>query len=181
MEDLLYNIHGARAIQILMILDILCDLDVCYAPGAGAHGGNNLASMSSPFTGTTAGRSSAFSGCGSSSGHTYKFFVVLQPGSSISIGQTSNHFDSRHSAFWSESSDPSSYPSGSSGSSCTDDPDTQTVHMTNTNAAARRAWFVMNGYDSSEYGGFTLAWTIARPTTKAPTSSIIISTGSSGE
>ena len=93
-----------------MILDILCDLDVCYAPGAGAHGGNNLASMSSPFTGTTAGRSSAFSGCGSSSGRTYKFFVVLQPGSSISIGQVSNL---HHRLFWSERTNPALCPSAS--------------------------------------------------------------------
>ena len=45
-------------------------------------------------------------------GYSYKFYVVLQPGVSIKIGQTTNSFDSKHSVFWSESTNPSSYPSG---------------------------------------------------------------------
>ena len=128
--------------------------------------------MRSPFTSTTVGRSDAFLGCGSPTGNTYKFFVVLLPGSSISIGQTSNQFDSTHSVFWSTSTDPSSYSSAphgdqTRGTVCTDDPDTQTVTRTNSQSAPRKLWFVVNGYNSSEVGAFTLAWTI--------------STGSSGE
>ena len=114
-----------------------------------------LANISSPFSSKTSGRSSPFSGCGGSTGQNYKFFVVMQPGSTISIGQTSNSFDSKVAVFWSESANPPSYPLGNNGSSCTDDPDTQTVHMTNTNGAARKLWFVVNGV-----GSFKLAWKI---------------------
>ena len=142
--------------------------------------------MSSPYSSTTIGRSSPFSGCGGSTGKTYKFFVVLQLGSTISIGQTTNSFDSKVAVFWSESADPTFYPS-SNGSSCTDDPDTQTVTMTNKNSAARKLWFVVNGYGSSDHGSFTLGWRITGtclPTghTRAvcmPTTELIARTGCS--
>ena len=91
----------------------------------------DLASIHSPFSSTTIHRHAKFSGCGSTAGETYKFFVVLQPGQKITVGQTTNSFDSKHSVFWSESANPAAYPSGS-GSTCTDDPDTRTVTMTFT-------------------------------------------------
>ena len=132
----------------------------------------SLATLKSPFSSTLTEESSTFLGCGATTGHTHKFYVMLQPGSSISIGQINNTFDSQHSAFWSESSDPTSYPSYPVGSyaalrangTCTDEPDTQTIHMTNTDCcAARKMWFVLNGYSSNFYQHetqFTLAWEI---------------------
>ena len=134
-------------------------------------GPRNLANISSPFSSTTAGRSDVFTGCGSSKGKTYKFYAVLQHGQTLSIGQTSNDFDSKHSTFWSTSANPSSYPliEYTSGSHCTDDPDTQTVTMTNSQLSPRKVWYVVNGCDSATdghddadgyYGKFTLAWTI---------------------
>ena len=65
--------------------------------------------MSSPYSGTTVGRSATFTGCGGTAGKTAKFFVVLQPDEHITIQQTANSFDSQHSVFWSESTDPTAY------------------------------------------------------------------------
>ena len=110
-------------------------------------GAADLASLTSPFTATTSGRFSPFSGCGSSTGSTYKFYVVLQPNQTLSVHQTTNSFDSQHSIFWSESADPTSYPSGdsgvTSGSHCVDDPDTAEATLTNFGSSARKAWFVV--------------------------------------
>ena len=119
------------------------------------------ADLGSPLTASTAGRSSAFSGCGSTAGHTYKFFFVLSPGESITIGQTSNIFDSEHSVFWSESANPASYPAAGGGS-CIEYSSyrTQAVSRTNAGSAPRKLWFVVNGYDTIDYGNFTLQWTI---------------------
>ena len=131
----------------------------CFAVGK-----RDLASITSPFSSTTDGRVAAFSNCGGTGGHTYKFFTVLDPGSSISIGQTNNSFDSMVSVFWNESADPTSSPAsgfkGGSNGFCTDDPDTRIFSMKNDNTARRKLWFVVNGYDATEYGKFTIAWTV---------------------
>ena len=65
-------------------------------------GVTNLASthVTNPLSSTTAGSTSQFTGCGSSAGHTRKFFVMLSPGITITIGQTSNTFDSEQSISW---------------------------------------------------------------------------------
>ena len=114
-------------------------------------------SNTNTFTNTTVGRSDPFSGCGATNGKTYKFYVMLQPGQSLTIAQTSNTFDSKHSSFWSTSSNPRSFPPNSY--HCTDDPDTQTMTMTNSQSSPRKVWYVVNGYSNSKgCGTFTLAW-----------------------
>ena len=88
--------------------------------------------------------------------------MVLQPGQAISIGQTLNNFDSKHSIFWSTSPNPSSYPNYASGSKCVDDPDTLIMRMANSGSAARKLWFVVNTYSSiTSTETFTLAWSIS--------------------
>ena len=129
----------------------------CRSPSAGQR---NLALLKSPLKGSLAGLKDIFHGCGATTGKTAKFYVVLQPGHTIAIGQTSNSFDSKHSIFWSTGANPKSYPTAS-GSKCVDDPDTHVEHMTNSGSAARKLWFVVNGYSSGAYGSFTLAWTIS--------------------
>ena len=124
----------------------------------------NLAGERSPLASTTAGLHNHFTGCGGTAGRTRKFFLAVPPGVTVVVGQTANSFDSQHSAFWSASTDPASYPKRSVGSSCTDTPDTRAVNMTNAGSVPRKLWFVVNGYDSSNsYAGtFTLAWSCTR-------------------
>ena len=131
------------------------------APGEHAATDLLAVALASPLTATTAGRHSNFSGCGATAGRTFKFYAVLPPGKTLTVGQTSNAFDSKHSVFWSESADPTVYPSGSEDAQCVDDPDTRSMTMTNAGTAARKAWFVVGGYSASEAGAFTLAWTIS--------------------
>lgn len=68
----------------------------------------NLATLTSPFSGTTTGASDDVTVCGQ--GRDVVFFIDLAAGSSLDIGQDSNNFDSRHSTRW----------GGSSGSSASD-------------------------------------------------------------
>ena len=141
-----------------------------------ATNSTNIASITSPFSSTTTGINNRFVGCGNTSGHTRKFFVVLPPSVSITIGQTANNFDSKHSVFWSESDNPGSYPA--SEGLCTDDPDTMALTLANTKKVPRKLWFVVNGYSSYAAGNFTLAWScksgdVPRPceVTRIPTRS----------
>ena len=94
------------------------------------------------------------------------FFVVLQPGYSISIRQTRNSFDSEVLVLWSQSC-PASYRSGTRITSF-DDPDTRAVSTANSASGPRKLWFVVHGH-SGGHGTFTLSWTITSPPTRSPT------------
>ena len=66
----------------------------CYAAAT------NLSAFASPFSASTTGKPASFSGCGA--GPAFMFFARLQPGESISVGQSSNSFDSKHAVQWGE-------------------------------------------------------------------------------
>ena len=126
--------------------------------------------MRSPLSTTTSGSAQAnFTGCGSASGHTREFFLSVPPGVTVTVGQTTNAFDSKHSAFWSEGADPAAYPGSVGGGSCTDDPDTKNVSMANAGSAPRKLWFVVNGFSNYNHEGtFTLAWSCKRGEVATP-------------
>ena len=50
------------------------------------------------YDGSTTGMATDFHGCGR--GNAVMFFIELQPGQGISIGQMSNAFDSKHAVMW---------------------------------------------------------------------------------
>ena len=68
-----------------------CTCKSSFVGGSCEVQGLNLSAVNSPFSGTTVGRHDPFSGCGSATGATYKFFIVLQTGQQITIGQTCTH------------------------------------------------------------------------------------------
>ena len=98
---------------------------------------------------------------------------MLQPGQTLSAGLRFSEFYRAQSAFWSTSANPGTYPSGSSGSTCTHGSYTQTVPMTNSQSSPRTAWFVVKDAPRAlsvvkrSPGSFTLSWTITALTSVA--------------
>ena len=109
-------------------------------------------SATSPYSGTTSGAADDTSVCGS--GEDQGFFFELPPGTTITIGQTSNDFDSRHTLRYG-----GAYP-GDNVVSCLDDPDLMELSYTNDGSSAVAVYFVVDSYYSSDSGAFVLEWQI---------------------
>ena len=124
------------------------------APASDTCPGANLASMSSPYTGTTSSRSDHLKVCGN--GKDEIFFIDVAPGWNLTIGQTENNFDSKHTLRWGGSCP------GANVVSCVDDPDTTQLSWTNPRGSTERAYFVVDGYGTNSHGTFKLAWVMHR-------------------
>ena len=124
------------------------------SPSAGPGGGPlDLNQLTSPYTGSTTNAPNNIALTCGGYGNEQGFYTVLQPGETISIGQTYNDYDSRH-----ELSYGGSYP-GDVSLACRDDPDTNTETYTNTGTLPVNVYFIIDAY-SSGFGTFTLEWTI---------------------
>jgi hypothetical protein len=88
--------------------------------------------------------------CGS--GAEQGFAGILEPGSTITIGQTSNTFDSKHTLRYG-----GVYP-GDNVVDCVDDPDTAELSFTNAGDANVPVFFVVDAFSSSGGGDFVVAW-----------------------
>jgi hypothetical protein len=112
----------------------------------------DLSSVTSPYSGSTTEHLSHDAVCGS--GAEQGFFGILEPGSTITIGQTSNTFDSQHTLRYG-----GVYP-GDNVIQCVDDPDEEELSFTNAGDANVPAYFLV---DACCIGGgdFVVAWTIS--------------------
>ena len=110
----------------------------------------DLALVTSPYSGSTTGNSDDVAVCGS--GAEQGFAGVLEPGSTITIGQTSNTFDSRHTLRYG-----GGYP-GDNVVDCVDDPDEAELSFTNAGNANVPVYFIVDAYSSSGGGDFVVAW-----------------------
>ena len=119
----------------------------------------DLSSVTSPYSGSTADLSNSIATSCGGNGNEAGFSIVVQSGASISIGMTTNGFDSRH-----ELSYGGAFP-GATSVVCRDDPDTQTEEWTNETGEAQTVYFLIDAYSSGS-GSFTLAWTITRKAKK---------------
>jgi hypothetical protein len=108
----------------------------------------DLSSVTSPYSGSTTGNSDDVAVCGS--GAEQGFAGILEPGSTITIGQTSNTFDSKHTLRYG-----GGYP-GDNVVDCVDDPDTATLSFTNAGDANVPVYFIVDAYSGS--GDFVVAW-----------------------
>jgi hypothetical protein len=113
----------------------------------------DLATLTSPYAGTTVGQPDAYTpSCSSSYASDMVFFYDLPAGSTIEIGQTSNSFDSVHELSWGGTAP------GTNIVTCTDDPDTSRSTWTNTESSTQRVFFVVGAYSSSGSGTFIISW-----------------------
>ena len=110
----------------------------------------DLALVTSPYSGSTTGNSDDVAVCGS--GAEQGFTGILEPGSTITIGQMSNTFDSKHTLRYG-----GVYP-GDNVVQCVDDPDTAELSFTNAGNANVRVYFLVDACSSSDGGDFVVAW-----------------------
>ena len=75
----------------------------------------------------------------------------MQPGETLTIGQTSNNFDSRHHLAYGGPCP------GTTQIACRDDPDTQAMSWINEFDTIERAYFMIDAYSNGE-GSFTIEW-----------------------
>ncbi|MFP9117769.1 hypothetical protein ACLI08_08280, partial [Flavobacterium sp. RNTU_13] len=127
----------------------------------------NLASITSPYSGTTAGASNDYTfTCAATTTAPELFFYIDVPnGATLNIGQTINGYDSQNYIGYGGSCP------GTTRIACFDDDDYTPVTWTNTTGSTQRVYWVQDGYQSAS-GTFTLAWNLNIPcTTPAPTAS----------
>jgi hypothetical protein len=119
----------------------------CTACSTGRYRSVNafdLATLTSPYTGTTVGRPSSKA----------VFGISLAPGARLTIGMTSNNFDSRHTTRWGGSCP------GTTEVANTDDPDTLVHTWTNSQSSAEPVYFEIGPHGSSGPGTFVLEWSV---------------------
>jgi hypothetical protein len=110
----------------------------------------DLSHVTSPYSGSTTGNSDEVAVCGV--GAEQGFVAYLKPGSTITIGQTSNTFDSKHTLRYG-----GAYP-GDNVVQCVDDPDETELSFTNAGDANVPVYFLVDAFSSSGVGDFVLAW-----------------------
>ena len=79
----------------------------------------------------------------------------MQPGETITIGQTSNTFDSVHHLAYGGSCP------GNTNIGCMDDSDTESVSWKNEFHTVERVYFMIDAYGTYDRGSFTIEWTIS--------------------
>ena len=112
----------------------------------------DLRSLTSPHLTTTAGGTNDHATSCGGNGNEAVFSIVLLPGGTIDIGQSTNSYDSRHETRWGGSCP------GANVVTCTDDPDTVRHSWTNDQGVAQSVFFVVDAYSTGS-GAFTLTWT----------------------
>lgn len=111
----------------------------------------DLCTITSPYASSTTGKANDFSFCSMSSSSDMIFYIDIPNGVTLTIGQTSNSYDSRHSLRYGGACP------GTNQIVCTDDPDTQTETWTNSTGVTQRVYWIQAGWSSSN-GAFNLAW-----------------------
>lgn len=148
-----------KTLTQLYIVRLLCLAIVIFiASYSNAQGDNcsdaiDLCTITSPYSSTTTGKSSDFSFCSMGGSVDMIFYVDLPDGETLTIGQSSNSYDSRHSLRYGGACP------GSNEIVCRDDPDTQTETWTNNTGSLQRVYWIQAGYSSGN-GPYTLAWSV---------------------
>jgi hypothetical protein len=117
----------------------------------------NLALQTSPISSTTVGRANDFSFCLMGSSPDVIAYYDLPHGSTITIQQTTNNYDSRHTLRYGGACP------GTIEIVCTDDPDLQVETWKNCTGVTQRVYYILAGY-STNFGTFTLAWSVTAGT-----------------
>lgn len=126
--------------------------------------GTDLATLRSPYKGTTADKLNDLRlSCGADSTSPEQVFrYELLPGATITIGQTENQFDSLHQLAYG-----GTCPGNKIVGKCTDNPDVGNLSWTNDTGNKETVYYTIDGVAGAK-GKFTLAWTITMPLTDIP-------------
>ncbi|MCB9265066.1 MAG: T9SS type A sorting domain-containing protein [Lewinellaceae bacterium] len=128
--------------------------------GDNCSNAQDLATLTSPYSGTTTGYSNDYGtssfACPSDAVDRV-FYIDVPPAATLTIGQSSNLYDSRHRLAYGGACP------GDNEIACVDDPDTQTEVWINTTGAMQRVYWLQDGYTTTSAGDFTLAWDLVVP------------------
>jgi hypothetical protein len=116
----------------------------------------DLSLETSPLSSTTVGATNSNTPtCGGASPSPDVYYSILIPnGSTFTIQQTINSYDSVVSMFYGDCDNPTAI-------TCYDDPDTTTTVWVNTTGSDQNVYFVVDGWGSAgQSGTFTLAWSV---------------------
>ena len=149
--------------------------DLCieeFIPPVGDNCGNaqDLATLTSPFSGTTTGYSDDEDVSCLTTSRDRIFYIDVPSAATLEIGQPSNSYDSRHRVAYGGACP------GINEIDCIDDPDTQTTTWSNTTGMTQRVYWVQEAFSTTVTGDFELAWTLTLlppyPMTTAPVPSL---------
>ncbi|MBX2974010.1 MAG: proprotein convertase P-domain-containing protein, partial [Flavobacteriales bacterium] len=135
----------------------------------------NLATQSSPLSGTTIGRVNDFSiACAPATANTARdaiYFIDVPRYQQLRIRQQSNNYDSQHYVRYGGACP------GTTAIACVDDADSEIgwVNWVNTTGGTQRVWWIQDGYGSNA-GNFVLEWDLVGcPATTAAAATTILS------
>ncbi|MBL7890635.1 MAG: T9SS type A sorting domain-containing protein [Bacteroidia bacterium] len=132
---------------------------VKYIPGDICVNAIDLATLTSPYSGTTTGAGSDYTNtcAGGNTAPDLVYSLVVPPYYTLVIGQTVNGYDSENTLFYGGSCP------GTTQIACFDDPDVQNVTWTNSTGTTQTVYWVQDGYAGGQNGTFTLAWSLTPP------------------
>jgi hypothetical protein len=113
----------------------------------------DLVTLGSPISESTTGMANDFSFCTMGSAADQIYYIDVPVGSTLTIGQPSNLYDSRHSLRYGGACP------GTTEIVCTDDPDTQIESWQNCTGSLQRVYWIQSGYSTGE-GDYDLQWNL---------------------
>ncbi|AWA31169.1 hypothetical protein HYN48_14295 [Flavobacterium magnum] len=132
----------------------------------------DLATLTSPYDGDTSTSAddnliSCFNdGTANTNNSPDQYFYILVPaGSTLTIGQSANEYDSTVVVFYGDCTNPTEIR-------CFDDDDLQTVVWANDTGSDQTVYWVQDGYSFSS-GAFTLEWSVVACTNATATYSVV--------
>jgi hypothetical protein len=120
----------------------------------------DLATLTSPYDGDTTGATDDFTNtcAGGNTSPDLIYYIDVPDLFTLVIGQTTNGYDSENTMFYGGACP------GATQIACYDDPDDTSNSWTNTTGSTQRVYWVQDGFfDSTNFGTFTLAWTLTAP------------------
>ncbi|MBL4736423.1 MAG: hypothetical protein JKY18_14005, partial [Flavobacteriales bacterium] len=121
----------------------------------------DLATLSSPYSESTTGAANDFSFCVMNLAEDHIYYYDLPDASTLTIQQTTNNYDSRHSLRYGGACP------GSTEIVCTDDPDTKVESWQNCTGSTQRVYWIQSGYSAND-GNYTLSWSVTAGSCPVP-------------
>ncbi len=127
----------------------------------------DLATQTSPLSSSTVGalNDNTPTCSGTNPGPDVYYSILVPSGSTLTIGQTINGYDSVVSIFYGDCATPTAI-------ACYDDPDTATTVWPNTTGSDQTVYYVQDGYFGAS-GTFTLAWSVVACSNATATYAVI--------
>ncbi len=135
----------------------------------------DLGTQTSPLTASTIGAFNDFGqDCLTNASAPDVVYSILVPnGSTLTIGQTDNSYDSKHRLAYGASCP------GDTTIECVDDPEFEEIEWTNATGADQTVYWIQSAYSNGS-GEYTLAWSVVNCTTNTSTFSIVEDCANSG-